>query len=201
MAGQERLVIVAGEAGIGKTCLIQAFAAQAEQRGAAVLWGACFEGEWRPPYHPWIEALDAYLRTFQPKHLRQYLGPETLPLARLLPQLHLPDAPPVAALSQNEELFRLYESLARLLFNLAHRQPLVLILDDLHWADSDSLGALRHMARSLSRGQVLLIGIYRGTGHFLQLEAPEQVNSMIERFLAMAHQPQTVETITEPIIF
>jgi len=161
MAGQGSVIIVAGEAGIGKTSLIQAFAAQAEQRGTAVLWGACFEGEWRPPYNPWVEALDDYLRTFQPEHLRQYLGPETMPLARLLPQLRLPDALPMLALSQNEERFRLYDALTRLLLHLARRQPLALILDDLHWADPDSLGALRYVARSLSRSQVLLIGIYR----------------------------------------
>lgn len=161
VAGHGGLIMVAGEAGIGKTSLIQTFAAQAEQQGAAVLWGACFEGEWRPPYNPWVEALDDYLRTFQPEQLRPYLGPETAPLARLLPQLHLPDAPPVPTLSQNEESFRLYDAIARLLLHLARRQPLVLILDDLHWADPDSLHALRYVARSLSRSQALLIGIYR----------------------------------------
>ncbi|HXV44017.1 MAG TPA: AAA family ATPase, partial [Anaerolineae bacterium] len=162
IAGQGSLVIVAGEAGIGKTSLIQTFAAQARPRGAAILWGACFEGEWRPSYNPWVEALTDTIRNLEPERLRQCLGPEAPALARLFPQIHtlLPDTPP-AALSQNEERFRLFEALTRLLLNLARQQPRVLILDDLHWADPDSLGVLRYVARSMSRGPILVIGIYR----------------------------------------
>jgi DNA-binding CsgD family transcriptional regulator len=162
-AAKGSLVMLVGEAGIGKTAIAQKFAVEARQRGAAVLWGACFEGEWRPPYGPWVEALGDYVRSLQPERLRRHLGVGAPPLARLVPHIRalLPQIPSPVALNPNEERFRLYEALTQFLLSLAEEQPVALILDDLHWADSDSLEALRYAARFAYRGRLLLVGIYR----------------------------------------
>lgn len=172
VAGRGSLVMVAGEAGIGKTSLVQEFIGEARRRGVAVLWGACFEGEWRPPYGPWLEVLSQYVQILEPASLRLHLGLDAPPLAQLMPQLRalLPDIAPPALLSPEEERFRLYEAVTHLLLSLAEEQPLLLVLDDLHWADRDSLSLLRYVARSAAHGRLLLVGIYReadaaATGH------------------------------------
>src|SRR5436309_14314067 len=71
--GRGGLVLVVGEAGVGKTAVVQHFAEAARQRGATVLWGACFEGEWRPPYTPWVEALGPLVAKLDSKQLQHHL--------------------------------------------------------------------------------------------------------------------------------
>jgi predicted ATP-dependent serine protease len=66
-AGAGSLVMLVGEAGIGKTSTARAFAALVRERGLVVLWGSCYEGEWSPPYGPWVEALGEYARTCPPE--------------------------------------------------------------------------------------------------------------------------------------
>ena len=73
----------------------------------------------------------------------------------------LPDLPDAPSLSPDEGRFRLYDAVFRFLAQAAQRTPLVLILDDLHWADRDSLQLLRYVARSVERTRILLLGIYR----------------------------------------
>src|SRR5215208_7883735 len=72
--GSGCVVLLGGEAGIGKTSTCQAFAAEAAQACATVLWGRCFEGDWSPPYAPWVESLDAHARSLSPEALRSALG-------------------------------------------------------------------------------------------------------------------------------
>jgi predicted ATPase len=147
--GRGGLVLVAGEAGVGKTAMVQQFAANARAGGTTVLWGACFEGEWRPPYAPWVDALGQLAAGLNDARLQHHLGAGAPPLAQLVPQIRarLPAIPPAAALSPNEERYRLYEAMAQFLTGVAGEQPVVLILDDLHWAGRDSLEGLRYVAR------------------------------------------------------
>ena len=161
--GRGGLVLLVGESGVGKTAVVQYFAGAARQRGATVLWGACFEGEWRPPYTPWVEALGQLVANLDAEQLQRHLGAGAPPLAQLIPQIRmqLPAIPSAAALSPNEERYRLYEAVAQFLLSVASEQPVVLVLDDLHWADRDSLEVFRYVARFTSRCQLLLIGIYR----------------------------------------
>lgn len=162
-AGHGCLVLVAGEAGIGKTALLQHFTADARRGGALVLWGACFEGEWRPPYAPWADALGQLVASLSDARLEHHLAGGAPPLAQLIPQLRArwPAIPPASALSPNEERYRLFEAMAQFLVSVTGEQPIALILDDLHWADRDSLEVLRYVARFAGHCPLLVIGIYR----------------------------------------
>ncbi len=93
--------MVAGEAGIGKTRTLREFAVAARERGAVILWGSSFEGDWHPPYGPWVEALGDLIRSLDPGRLRQALGRGGPVMARLVPELDatLGECPQVAALS------------------------------------------------------------------------------------------------------
>lgn len=163
-SGRGGLVLVAGEAGVGKTAMVQQFAANAQTGGGvAVLWGTCFEGDWRPPYAPWADALGQLAAGLTESRLPQHLGVGAAPLAQLIPQLRTrwPGAPVAAPLSADEERYRLYEAIAQFLVSAAAEQPIVLILDDLHWADRDTLEVFRYVARFTGHSPLLLVGIYR----------------------------------------
>jgi len=162
-AGVGSLVILVGEAGIGKTSTARAFATFVRGRSLVVLWGSCYEGEWSPPYGPWVEALGEYARACDPARLQRELGSNAPPLVQLIPQLRaiLPDTPLPIPLPPDEERLRLYEAVGQFLLTIAHDQPTVLVLDDLHWADSDSLRLLRSVARFVSRSRLMIVGTYR----------------------------------------
>lgn len=160
--GSGAVAMVAGEPGIGKTRLAQELAHEARRRDVLVLWGGCSEGDWSPPFGPWAEVLDEYLRVAGPEAVRA-AGAAAVPLAQLVPawRTALPDLPPAAPLGSREERFRLYESIRQVLHAAARRQPLVLVLDDLQWADRDSLAVLRHVAHGIESSPLLIVGLYR----------------------------------------
>ena len=162
-AGVGSLVMLVGEAGIGKTATARTFAAFVRERSLVVLWGSCYEGEWSPPYGPWVEALGEYARTCGPERLQRELGPGAPPLVQLIPQVRaiLPDTPLPTPLPPDEERLRLYEAVGQFLLTIAQDQPAVLVLDDLHWADADSLRLLRSVARFVSRSRLVVVGTYR----------------------------------------
>jgi len=161
--GRGGLVMLAGEPGIGKTRTAEEFAERARYAGVTVLWGRCYEGDWAPPYRPFAEALAAYGAEADRESLRADLGPGAAPLARLVPALRekLPDIPEPASLQPNEERFRLFDGVSQFLIALSARAPLLLVLDDLHWADKGTIALLRHVARFAARQRLLLLGSYR----------------------------------------
>src|SRR5256714_4947195 len=164
--GQPQAVLVEGEAGIGKTRLASEFVAWARAQGAEVLSGHAFEMGGRLPYQPLIEALRTRLEAENaPEDLLDDLW--LAEPARLLPELRVryPDLP-VPTEDELTARGQLFEAVARLLDALAQRAPLVLLLDDLQWADGASLDLLRYLARSW-RGhgsRVLLLGALRSEG-------------------------------------
>jgi class 3 adenylate cyclase/tetratricopeptide (TPR) repeat protein len=162
-AGQGGLVMLVGEPGIGKTRTAEEFAETARQEGAAVFWGSCYEGEWAPPYGPFAEALEGYCQTADPDDLRRDLGLGAGTLARLAPSIRerLPDLPEPAQLQPDEERYRLLDAVAQFLIGVSQRAPVVLVLDDLHWADRGTIAMLRHVARSAPRQRMLIFGAYR----------------------------------------
>jgi predicted ATPase len=158
------VVLVVGDPGIGKTRLLQEAARRAEQAGALVLRGGAFQADGMPPYQPFLEALGSYIRATPPAHLRETAGPMASVLATILPELSvaLGELSPSYPLPAEQARLRLFEAIGMFLAGLSRTAPLVLVLDDLQWADSASLDLLRHMVRQQSTARLLILGAYRG---------------------------------------
>ena len=135
-AGRGRLVLVAGEPGIGKTRLAEEVARRAAMRGIQVAWGRCFEGEGAPAFWPWVQVARQLLAGVAPAQLGMVLGPSAGELSQLLPELKelVPglEPPPVVELAAAR--FRLYQAVTELGRQVAAARPLLVVVDDLHWA-------------------------------------------------------------------
>ncbi len=160
--GRGGLILVAGEMGIGKTRLAEEVAARAEREGAFVLWGRCFEREWAPAYAAFAEALAPHVAVAAPEELRADLGAGAAPLAQLVPRIRevLPDLPEPPPVSPEEERFRVLDAVAQFLIARSRRAPVLLVLDDLQWADRSTVAMLRNLVRFAHRERVLLLGAY-----------------------------------------
>jgi hypothetical protein len=165
--GQGGLVLLAGEPGIGKTRLLAEFTQQARTDGSLVLLGRSYDGEGMPPYLPFVEALRGYVRGRPPELLAMQLGPSAGEVALLVPELgeRLPDLPSRQPIAAEHERYRLFESVTDFLLAIARSTAsgLVLLLDDLHWADAPSLLLLLHLARRCAEAPLLVVGAYRTT--------------------------------------
>ena len=163
LAGRGRLVMLVGEPGIGKTRTAQEVAARAETLGAQVLWGWCYEGEGAPSFWPWVQPIRSYIQQRDLEQLWSEMGPGAADIAEIIPEVRgkLPDLEPPPALEPEQARFRLFDSITTFLKNAAQSQPLVLVLDDLHWADKPSLLLLQFLARQLAESRLLVLGCYR----------------------------------------
>ncbi|GAA2069732.1 LuxR family transcriptional regulator [Streptomyces albiaxialis] len=156
-AGEPRALFVGGEAGVGKTRLVQEFLGRAAEEGAVVAVGGCVEsGADALPYHPVSTALRSLRRTLGPQLDAAVDGHEG-ELARLLPELGAMDRDRPEA----DGRARLFELTARLLERLATDRTLVLVLEDLHWADRSTRELLSYLLRALTGGRLLLVATYR----------------------------------------
>jgi DNA-binding winged helix-turn-helix (wHTH) protein/tetratricopeptide (TPR) repeat protein len=162
-AGRGRLVLLAGEPGIGKTRTAEEIARSARERGAQVLVGRCFEGEGAPAFWPWLQVLRELVATSTPELLRAAAGASAADLVQLVPELRarLPALPAASGLVGEQARFRLFDALTGLLRRRAQQGPLVLVLDDLHWADEASLLALEFLAPELRSAALLVIATFR----------------------------------------
>ena len=163
LSGRGRLVTLVGEPGIGKTRTAPEMATYAGLRGAQVLWGRCYEEQGVPPYWPWVQAIRSYVRERDPEQLRSEMGAGAADIAEVVSDVRerLPNLQPPPQLEPEQARFRLFDSIAAFLKTASQRQPLVLVLDDLHWADQPSLMLLQFVARELGGARLLLIGTYR----------------------------------------
>jgi predicted ATPase len=157
--GEPAVVLVGGEAGIGKTRLVAELTARCTGDGMRVLIGGCVPvGDGALPYAPIVEVLRTLLADLSVATVRDLIGPAWPELARLLPALGEPDH---TVLSGQAAQTRLFELLLGLLGRLAEQAPLVLVVEDLHWADSSTRDLLAFLARNLRRERVLLVVTYR----------------------------------------
>ena len=163
-AGRGRLFLLRGEAGIGKTALAEALAERAAGAGAAVLWGRCWQGEGAAAYWPWVQIIRACLRRDSGAALQSQPGLASA-LAQMVPELSGHDGDGNAPRLEPEQArFRLFESIAGFFRAVAAGSPALLLLDDLHWADTESLLLLRFIARELHGTALLIVGTVRDGG-------------------------------------
>ena len=158
--GEHRLALLVGDPGVGKTRLAAQFAAEVHAAGATVLYGRCDE-EPLLSYQPFIGALRHYLRDGDWRADPDAQG-DLQELARLIPEAR-PEAAAADPTPQDPETerYRLFEAVARLIGRATRRQPLLFVLDDLHWADKPTLLALRHLLRHEDPARLLVLGIVR----------------------------------------
>lgn len=163
-AGQGRgsAVLLAGEAGIGKTQLAEALAAAASGGGMTVRWGRCHEDGGAPPFWPWLTPLRRQIAACEPATVEQQFAPVAGSIVALLPELrgvlNLPIEP---AGEPNSARFQLLAALAGFLCRSAAPPGLLIILEDLQWADPSSLLLLRGLAEEAADAPLLLLGTYR----------------------------------------
>lgn len=152
--GRGGVVLVSGEAGIGKTALVQSFALEAVDQDTLILQGYCYDLSPTLPYGLWLELTDRY--------------PEDGELPRLPDTLRRG-----AGIGDLPHQMALFEIAREFLVTLAHQQPLLVVLEDIHWADQASLDLMRYLARHLDKQRILLIATFRDDeaqrGHLVQL--------------------------------
>src|SRR6266700_6151094 len=154
------VVLLTGEPGIGKTRLLDEVALRTTHDGAVVLRGSASEAEGMPPFLPFLEALGRYIQLTPHEQLRTQLATIPPTLARLLPELavYLHDLRTPTPLLPEQARFRLYEAIGTFLEAISASYTVVLILDDLHWADTASLDLLCHLAHYQSHARLLILG-------------------------------------------
>jgi DNA-binding CsgD family transcriptional regulator/tetratricopeptide (TPR) repeat protein len=169
-----RVALLAGESGAGKSRLVGEFAARAVAEGTLVLYGAC-DAVVRTPYGPFVEALDRLARVTGAAELRAALGAGGGELTRLLPDLPAlaGELPAPVEADPDTERHRLHTAVADLLANLSRERPVLLVLEDGHWADAPTLLLLRHLARSAWNARLLLLATFRDTETDLPAELAE----------------------------
>ena len=158
--------LIAGEAGIGKTRLITEFMERARDAGAHVLVGGCLQlGETGLPYAPFVGALRPLLRSLPPERLDELVGPGRAELAHLLPDLGSQErrtsTRPDASLNATAAQARLFEIVFGLLRRLADERPVVVVLEDVHWADASTRDLLRFLVRNARDARFLFVATYR----------------------------------------
>ncbi len=163
VAGQGReIVLISGEAGIGKTTLATQAAHAAFEAGAIVLLGRCDE-DLGVPYGPFVEALSHYVTHASEDALRTHVHSLGAGLAKIVPVLRqrLGELPAPQSADPDTERYLLYKAVVGLLGQVSEDRPLVLVLDDLQWADKPSLQLLRHVVANTTSLRLLVVGTYR----------------------------------------
>ncbi|HZQ86716.1 MAG TPA: BTAD domain-containing putative transcriptional regulator [Acidimicrobiales bacterium] len=162
--GAREVVLIAGEPGIGKTTLAVQLAAAAGEQGAIALFGRCDE-ESLVPFQPFVEAVAHYLESTPVEELRRQLGGMGADLALLVPTIarRLPELAGIQRSGAETERFRLFEAVSDLFDAIGIDAPIVLVLDDLHWADRPTLQLLTHVIRKVTSAPLLIVGTYRDT--------------------------------------
>src|SRR5829696_5096235 len=157
-----RAVLLSGEAGSGKSRLVRELAHNAATDGVLVLYGAC-DAVVRTPYGPFVTALEQLARARDPDLLRAELATGGGEITRLLPDLPqlVGDLPDPASGDPDTQRQRLHAAVAELLANVTGRVPVVLIIEDVHWADDATLLLLRGLARSVGNARILLLATIR----------------------------------------
>lgn len=163
-SGEGSVVMIGGPAGVGKTRIAAEICAQASRRSILTCMGSCYDREDSVPFIPFVEILEAALaQAPSPEVFRRALGKDAGEMARLMPQLRqmFPDIPPPLEVSPEQSRRILFNAVLELIGRTALNTPMVLLLEDLHWADEGTLSLVNHLSRSIPKVPVMVIGTYR----------------------------------------
>jgi DNA-binding CsgD family transcriptional regulator len=166
LGGNGRIDVIVGEPGIGKTRLAEELCRRASDSGVLVLAGRCYEEKGSPPYWAWIQVLRQCIDELGVEECRRIAGRDAGLCARLEPRFSDSTAQPrqIAKYSQQSvesDAFNLQNAISNFLFNVSDEYPLVIHLDDLHWADSEALRILVFASRSVLKSRIYIVGTYR----------------------------------------
>lgn len=163
-AGRGKVVMLAGEPGIGKTRTAEELCRIARRRGVDVAWGACFQDALEPLYWPWSMVIQDLLRIRGPAAIRRNMGAGASAVAAMMPSLveSLPRLPSLKPMDDPVSArFRFSSSVGAFLSKAASERPLLIVLDDLHWADGPSLQLLSFLSRDFAVSGIMVLGTYR----------------------------------------
>ncbi|WP_433518124.1 ATP-binding protein [Nonomuraea sp. CA-143628] len=197
LAGGKGLIIIEGEPGVGKTRLLEENAAEAERRGALVVWGRCLEGDGTPSMWPWVQAAGTVLDALPVTARQNWLTTE---FGRLLDPGDEAVAP--RPLPDGRAQFRLFEQVAAAIGEVSALRPVLLVIDDLQWADVTSLQLFSHLAARLPTGATV-IGALRdrapvpGTELSRMLAAVSRVSGQRRIRLGPLSQAEVAELVHE----
>jgi DNA-binding SARP family transcriptional activator len=196
-----RLVMLTGDPGIGKSRLAAEISRRAHDAGAFVLAGRAPQ-EALVPYQPFVEALRHYFIGAPFKQLRASAREYGSELARLVPELRrrAPDLPAPLDSEPETERYRLFEAVVGLLTEISQTAPVMLVLDDLQWADRPTLLLLRHLARTAGSGRVLVLGAYRATEARMNGFADALAELRRERLVTQLHIKGLAEDETAELV-
>jgi class 3 adenylate cyclase/tetratricopeptide (TPR) repeat protein len=163
LSGHGRTAMLVGEPGIGKTRTSEELTTYARLRSVQVLWGQCYESEAMPAYWPWVQVIRSYVHDRDPATLMSEMGSAAAEIAQVVSDVRerLPGLPVSPSSDPEQARFRLFDGITQFLKNATKAQPMVLVLDDLHWADKSSLLLLQFLAREIRSSRLLVIGTYR----------------------------------------
>ncbi len=161
--GRGGLILVGGEPGVGKTTLVKQLIREAEQRGALAVFGRCYESEGTVPYSPFVEMLEQALELMPPDIVREDMGEDAPEVARMVPALRrrVPDIPEPLDLPPEQQQRYFFNAIGSFVSRGSQRFPLLMVMDDVHWADESTLLLIEHMAALIPDLRVLGVGTYR----------------------------------------
>lgn len=176
---QRRVVLLTGEAGVGKTAVAREAATMLHEEGAVVLYGRCDE-ERIVLYQPFVEAIEQYVVESSSESLREHIGPNGRLLARLVPAVahRFPEMAPAPLDDVAMERHLLFNAVGSFLTSIARVTPLVLVVGDLHFAGAPTVGLLRYLTRSSPPCALLIIGTYREEEPYAPSDAGEFISDL-----------------------
>ena len=193
--GQGGVVLLSGEAGIGKSRLVAELKRSAEMQDFQLLSGQCFPTDRAYPYAPLLDLIDTFLAPLSPSQIVTVLGTSARVLFPLLPEQvqHLPELAsisPLFPLDSEQERRRLFTTLADVFLRAADTRPILLVIEDLHWSDENTLEFLLYFARKIAEQRILVVLTYRND------EVSQPLRSLLAQFY---RERQRQEVVLEPL--
>ncbi len=197
LRGAGSVVTVAGEPGVGKSRLSMEIMKTARSQGFLALVGSCYEAEGARPFGPWVEILDDSARLAPKETLRKLLGEGAPEIAKLHPGLRrlYPDLPPPLEMPPEAERAYLFDCFREFVERSCRLQPMMLVLEDLHWADDPTLLLLQHISQRAGAMALVIVGTYRDaeldTARSLAKVLRELVRARLLRRIALGRLPES----------